>query len=113
MGKPLKDSDIVAWLNEFDADGNGIIDDDEFAHMVRNRMGIPCSITCIPCLRGCSTIQRRRPMVGGKAKILPLVKKKPVKDDNTVKDDMYCGDQLLPGRLCVCVCVCVVVEIIV
>ena len=37
VGKALKDSDIDAWLNEFDADGNGIIDCDEFAHMVRNR----------------------------------------------------------------------------
>jgi hypothetical protein len=27
VGKPLKDSDIQAWLNEFDADGNGIIDE--------------------------------------------------------------------------------------
>ena len=35
--KPLKDTDILAWLNEFDADGNGVIDEDEFAHMVRNR----------------------------------------------------------------------------
>lgn len=37
MGKPLKDLDIDAWLSEFDADGNGIIDEDEFGHMVRNR----------------------------------------------------------------------------
>lgn len=37
VGKPLKDTDILAWLDEFDADGNGIIDEDEFAHMVRNR----------------------------------------------------------------------------
>lgn len=27
VGRPLKDSDIQAWLNEFDADGNGIIDE--------------------------------------------------------------------------------------
>lgn len=41
---------------------------DEFGHMVRNRMGIPCAITCIPCLRGCSTTQRRA------AKALPPMK---------------------------------------
>ena len=37
VGKTLKDSDIDSWLNEFDSDGNGIIDIDEFEHMVKNR----------------------------------------------------------------------------
>ena len=72
VGKPLKDSDVLAWLNEFDADGNGIIDEDEFAHMVRNRMGIACSITCIPCLRGCNSEQRRTKPVKPASKLKAL-----------------------------------------
>ena len=72
VGKPLKDSDVLACLNEFDADGNGIIDEDEFAHMVRNRMGIACSITCIPCLRGCNSEQRRTKPVKPASKLKAL-----------------------------------------
>ena len=59
MGRKMTDEELGLWIHEFDADGNGVLDEDEYAHMVRFLVGERCSITCISCLRGCNTTQRK------------------------------------------------------
>uniref|UniRef100_A0A7S4K5C3 EF-hand domain-containing protein n=1 Tax=Guillardia theta TaxID=55529 RepID=A0A7S4K5C3_GUITH len=59
MGRKMTDEELDLWIHEFDADGNGVLDEDEYAHMVRFLVGERCSITCISCLRGCNTTQRK------------------------------------------------------
>eukprot|EP00960_Hanusia_phi_P029253 747858-Hanusia_phi.AAC.2 len=57
MGRKLTDEELDLWIHEFDADGNGVLDEDEYAHMVRFLVGERCSITCFGRTQSCPTVE--------------------------------------------------------
>ena len=49
LGKPLKPSDLDAYMDSVDVDGNGVVDVHEFEHMTRKLLAVGCIPSCMCC----------------------------------------------------------------